>query len=173
MTMTHIETVTVGSGGAASIAFSAIAGDFTDLVLVYSLRNSTNTNYQTMSFNGSTSNFTQRQLDGEGSGSGTSASRTDSVIRLTAVPSVATASTFSSAQIYIPNYTASVNKSFSVDGVTENNATQAFQVLIAGLWSQTAAITSITLTSPANFVEHSSASLFGITAGSDGIVSVS
>jgi hypothetical protein len=34
-----------------------------------------------------------------------------------------TSNTFSSTEIYIPNYTSSNNKSVSVDSVTENNAT--------------------------------------------------
>jgi len=168
-----IEHIEVGSGGAASIEFTSIPADYTDLMLVYSLRNTTTTNYQTMSFNGSTSNFTHRELQGEGSGTPSSASRTDSVMRLSVARSDFTSNTFSSTRIYIPNYRSSANKSFSLDAVTENNATLSYQAIIAGLWSQTSAITSITLTSPANFVEHSSASLFGITAGSDGTTTVS
>jgi hypothetical protein len=56
----------------------------------------------------------------------------------------ATANTFGNTEFYIPNYTSSNYKSFSVDGVTENNATAAF-ALYAGLWSNTAAITSFRL----------------------------
>jgi hypothetical protein len=47
--------------------------------------------------------------------------------------------------MYIPNYAGSSNKSVSIDAVTENNATAAEANLVAGLWSSTAAITSITL----------------------------
>ena len=170
--MQHIETVVVGSGGAASITFSAIPDTHTDLLIVYSLRGTNSANYQTLYFNGSAANFTQRELIGDGS-SASSSSRTDALIRATTNPSTATASTFANASIYIPNYRSAVAKSFSVDGVTETNATAAFQTIKAGLWNQTAAITSITLDADASFVEFSSASLFGITAGSDGIVAVS
>ena len=51
----------------------------------------------------------------------------------------------------------------SADGVMENNATEAYQNLVAGLWSNTSAITSLTLAkSTGNFVQYSSASLYGI-----------
>ena len=78
-----------------------------------------------------------------------------------------TASTFDSIDLYIPNYTSSNNKSFSVDSVAENNSATVNQLdLIAGLWSQTAAITSITFTSynAANFVANSTFSLYGLAA---------
>jgi hypothetical protein len=91
-------------------------------------------------------------------------------------PSNYTADTFGNTAIYIPNYQASgVAKSFSTDGVAENNATSASLGITAGLSEITAAITSIRIAPPAsiNWVEYSSATLYGILAGSDGIVSVS
>jgi hypothetical protein len=46
----------------------------------------------------------------------------------------------------------------------ETNATTAYMYLAAGLWSDTSAITSISVTSntAATILEHSSASLYGI-----------
>jgi hypothetical protein len=73
-----------------------------------------------------------------------------------------TASSFSSGEIYIPNYAGSTNKSYSIDSVTEQNATGALAELIAGLWSQTAAITQITLSS-SNFQQYSTAYLYGVS----------
>ncbi len=71
--------------------------------------------------------------------------------------------TFANGEIYIPNYTASVNKSVSIDSVTENNATSAIAALDAGLWANTAAITSINLNgNNGNFVQYSTAYLYGI-----------
>ena len=68
-----IETVTVGSGGAASIEFGSIPQTYTDLVLVGSLR-STSTSSNTgeydafgYRFNSSTSGYTTRNLQGNGS----------------------------------------------------------------------------------------------------------
>lgn len=169
--MQHIETVVVGSGGAASITFSAIPATFTDLVVVMSLRNSVDTATSTLAFNVSGGTYTTRRLLGSGSAVSSSTSRTDYF----AVPSSMTASTFGNTLIYIPNYAGSAAKSYSTDSVTENNATLAQQSIIAGLWSETDAITSIALNAAGggNWVEHSSASLYGITAGSDGITAVS
>ena len=168
--MQHIETVTVGAGGAASITFSAIPDTFTDLYLVFSARSTGSATGAYFTFNGSTANFSGRFLQGSGSSanSGTEAQRAGYV-----TGTDQTASTFASNAVYIPNYTASVAKSYSVDHVQENNGTISYQGIYAGLWNQTVAITSIALTNPTgNFAEYSSASLYGITAGSDGITSV-
>ena len=171
--MQHIETVTVGSGGAASITFSAIAADWTDLYIVVSARGEFASDYDVFDVypNGSSANDTFRVLRGNGS---SASSETDAFIRVRYSANNATANTFGNASIYIPNYRASAAKSFSIDAVTENNTTQAFQEITAGLWNVTDPITSITLQSIlGEFAQYSSASLFGITAGSDGIVAVS
>ncbi|CAB4222006.1 hypothetical protein UFOVP1649_5 [uncultured Caudovirales phage] len=75
-----------------------------------------------------------------------------------------TASTFGNAEFYIPNYAGSNYKSASFDGVGENNATQAWMGLGAGLWSNTAAINQLTLTvaGGTTYLTYSSASLYGI-----------
>lgn len=171
--MTHIETVTVGSGGAASIVLDNIPATYTDLYLVLSTREASGTDGNVrLSINGSTANLTARDLEGGGSGTPVSTSR--SFIAIVSAKSNFTASTFGNASVYIPNYTSSANKSISVDAVTENNATLSYQSILAGLWSNSAAITSLSVAAPVgNIAEYSSASLFGITAGSDGIVTVS
>jgi len=172
--MQHIETVTVGSGGAASITFSAIPADYTDLVIKLSLRTTTaDTGWNDIFLrpNSATTNLTARALYGTGSAA---ASFSVSDIRFYANGGGSTASTFANSAIYIPNYASSSAKSVSIDSVSENNSTTAIQAILAGLWNQTTAITSLEIVSSSgNLAEHSSASLFGITAGSDGIVSVS
>ena len=175
MTMKLLETVTVGAGGAASITFSNIPADFTDLYIVVSARTARsgfNNDQFGVNFNGVSTNQTGRELFGGGS-STSSASHTRIFGYTTAT--TATADTFGNASVYVPNYRSAVAKSVSIDAVTENNATSAVQNLFAGLWNSTAAITSVTLVplSATNFTQHSTASLYGITAGSDGIVSVS
>ena len=162
--MVAIQTVTVGSGGAANIEFTNIPQTYTDLVILHSTRqNAGNAPSLLIKFNGSTSNFSTRYLIGSGSAasSGTSpanyAGNSDG--------SSNTASTFSNGQIYIPNYTSSNYKSYSIDDVQENNATEAYATLIAGLWSNTSAITSITLYNSSNsFVQYSTATLYGVTS---------
>lgn len=168
-TMNLIAKQTVGSGGAASVTFSSIPQTFTDLKLVVSARSSASGNYASIrvSFNGTayTSNFSAKGLYGNGS-SAASENWTQSDF-LWATGSSATASTFASNEIYIPNYTSSNNKSMSVDMVTENNATTALAYLLAGLWSNSAAITSITLTSASGtLAEFSEFTLYGISSSS-------
>jgi hypothetical protein len=154
------------NASAASVTFANIPQTgYTDLKIVYSARSSATGSTGTvisLSFNGSTANFTSRYL--EGAGSGTPGSFTSPAnFAGVATTNAMTASTFSSGEIYIPNYAGSTNKSFSVDSVTEQNATGALTELIAGLWSQTAAITSVTLSST-SFVANSTFSLYGIAA---------
>jgi len=75
----------------------------------------------------------------------------------------ATASTFGSAEIYIPNYAGSTTKPFSTFAVQENNTTAAYIESGADLWGLTNAITSIALIAGGyNFVSGSSFYLYGI-----------
>ena len=166
MTQKLIGSVTVGAGGAASIGFTGIPQTgFTDLLLVLSLRASTAavgaSTY--IAFNGSTSGFSHRRLFGNGA---TAAATGDSFGNYANDMNGAntTASTFANTQIYIPNYAGSTNKSYSLDTALENNATTGYQMITAGLWANTAAITSITFTveSSGTFAQGSTAYLYGI-----------
>jgi hypothetical protein len=169
--MQLVESKTLGTA-VASIEFTSIPQNGTDLVLLGSARNTaTAADTILFSFNSSTANFSAKFLQGSGSASSSS---TIARFAATAVGGTETASTFSNFQIHIPNYSGSTNKSYSTDTVTENNATQAFQTLISGLWSDTSAITSITLTTNSgNLAVGSTISLYKITKGSDGIVTTS
>jgi len=163
--MVAIQTVTVGSGGAASIDFTNIPQTYTDLKIVLSGRSASSANFDNPRFtiNSSTSSFSRRSLYAE-SGSVGSESQSDRIIGV--VPAAnATSSTFGSLEVVIPNYTASNNKSYSSDSVTENNSTTQAMWLLAGLWSNTAAISSVTISlqSGSNFTQYSTATLFGIT----------
>ena len=157
-----IATVTVGSGGAASIDFSSIPATYTDLLLLYSTRqNSGNAPSLLVKFNNSSSDFTSRYL--QGSGSAVSSGSSPSNYAGNSDGSSNTASTFANSTMYIPNYAGNTNKSYSVDDVQENNAAEAYATLIAGLWSQTTAINQITLYNASNnLVQYSSATLYGI-----------
>lgn len=163
-TYTLISSVTVGSGGAATISFTSIPATYTDLLVKVSARTNRASLADSIlaSLNGSTSNFTYRLIEGDGA-SAYSANGTTGLVGV-ATASTATASTFGNCEFYIPNYAGSTNKSISVDSVIENNATTAYADLVATLWSNTAAITSITLT-PAfgSFVQYSTAYLYGIS----------
>lgn len=166
MTMTLISTVTVGSGGAASIDFTSIPQTYTDLFVVVSARCTTTQTDILGKFNGSTSGYSGRYLVGTGS---SAVSGTVTNFMAITVDSASTSNTFSNSSLYIPNYTGSTAKSYSVDAVNENNATGAYSILVAGLWTGTAAINQITLTpASGNHAQYSSASLYGILKGSGG-----
>ena len=158
-----LATVTVGAGGAANIEFTNIPETYTDLIVKLSGRStrSETTEFLSINLNSSASNFTNLYLEGTGTTvySGSSAGYIGSIPAATA-----TASTFGSLEIYLPNYAGSNNKSMSSDSVSENNLNLAYSDLIAGLWSQTAAITSVKLVTnnASNFVQYSTAVLYGI-----------
>ena len=163
-----IEHIEVGSGGAASIEFTGIDQTGQDLVLLTSLRHSATWSLPSLRFNEDTTyaNYTNLRLEGSGSSPYTEANTGANLGAGVMTTSAQTASTFASNQIYIPNYAGSTSKSWSVDGVQENNATAATQMILAGLWSGTAAITKVVLWSPGGgtFVQNSTASLYKITA---------
>jgi hypothetical protein len=160
----------------ASIIFSSIPQTYTDLVLVYSGRFSSGTGGDVkIEFNGVTTGYSYRQIFGNGSSAGSSSGSSGGYAGRVVAANL-TSNTFSSVQVCIPNYANGNQKTFSVDSVDENNATLASQNIIAGLWSGTNAISSLVLTDfggSLSFAQYSSFTLYGITKGSDGIVTVS
>ena len=162
-TYTLIASSTVGAGGASSIDFTSIPSTYTDIALYVSTRSNSNSTGMDITFNGSTTSFSNKRLYGSGTTASSDSASTTSVSNTMVGDSTYTASTFGNGWIYIPNYTSSNNKSVSVDGVTENNATLALSMLTAGLWSNTAAINRVTLTPTAgSFVQYSTAYLYGV-----------
>jgi hypothetical protein len=159
-----LEKVVVGAAGAASVTFNSIPqSGYTDLVVKYSTRDAdTGGSAVYVTFNGLSTNRSMIILQGTGSAA---SSGTDTVIYGRGTSGDRTASTFSNGEIYIPNYTSSNYKSVSIDSVEENNATAARAAFTAGLWSSTAAITSVTLTpSVSPFVQYSTFYLYGVAA---------
>jgi hypothetical protein len=165
-TYSKIATYTVGSGGVASISFLNIPQNYTDLQILISARSNRASQTKDLikiSFNGSTSNLSERVLY-TNSTTVTSYSGTDGEIG-TATASSSTVNTFANFSVYITNYTSSNYKSFSSDAVQEGNITDVNLQLLASLWSNTSAINSITLTPlNASFVQYTTAHLYGIKA---------
>jgi hypothetical protein len=164
-----LEKITVGAAGAASVTFANIPQTgYTDLVVKASARTSRAAveDGLGMYFNSDSSNYEWRTIFGSGS-SVTSTNRVSGGYGTTWVARVngnnSTSSTFASVDIYIPNYTSSNQKSYSVDSATENNATEAYAHLSAILFSNTAAISSITLLGGnANLAANSTFYLYGV-----------
>ena len=168
--MKLIESKTITTAQ-ANIEFSLIPQTFTDLVVLISGRSTGSSSvggaYAELRPNSSTSGIASRALRGLGSGSAQSQPETILLVRIN--PSDYTASTFCNSSVYISNYAASTNKSFSSDAVTENNATESQQSLLAGLWSNTAPITSFLLVpGSGNFASGTTVSLYGIGGAGDG-----
>ena len=165
-TFIKIASVTVGAGGAAAIEFTSIPQTYTDLCMKISARSlMTGTTFATgvLFINTNTSNGSWRNLAGDGS-FGFSNSNSGYIDGTYFPATNATASTFGNVEFYFPNYTSANAKSVSMDGVTENNATLAYVNMRAILWNSTAAITSIGINAgTANFAQHSTATLYGIS----------
>ena len=165
-----ISTVTVGSGGAATIAFTSIPATYTDLKVVTSFRatGARTEDALLIRFNSDSTaaNYTIKTLRGNGS----AASSENITSGYTGAyvgefnGGTSTTSTFTSGEIYVPNYTSGNQKSFSSDIGSEGNQTTAYLHLIAGKWSGTTSITDILFIdhNANNFAQYSSASLYGI-----------
>lgn len=167
----HIQTIEVGAAGAADLTFSAIPQIYDDLELVVSARNSSTQEHLTISFNGSTSNFTGRYVNNS-PGSGVYARYLGNQTR-----AAYTANTFGNARAVISNYTTSATKLISSETVSPNNATSTSSwaiVFASNSWASTSPVTSLTLTSESgsNFSQYTSASLYGIRRGADGVTGV-
>jgi hypothetical protein len=175
-TLIPIQTYTLSSS-AASVTFSNIPQNYTDLKIVVSARGTT-TNAERVSDitlrinNDSGSSYSYRGLTGVPA-SGTASSFAFSGTTVFqyfgfGTSSDATASTFGSTEFYFPNYTSSVGKSISVDTVGENNASTTLLRLIAGLWSPStqAAISTLAFSlNSGNFDTGSTFTLYGISNG--------
>ena len=167
-----IATVTVGSGGAATIGFTSIPATYTDLLIKLSLRSNQNANTGEnlrLRFNGSTASvYSDRALEGNGSSAASyNASSQTSALVAYGNTNNTTSNTFANIELYIPNYTSTTAaKSISGDSVVENNATLAFCYLSAALWNPATqvAITSILLYPQvaSQWVQYSTATLYGI-----------
>ena len=161
-----ISKQTVGVDGVTSVSFSNIPQTYTDLVLYISDRNVASGSAQIyIKLNGSTSSYTYKALY-TASGSAGGGSGTDSASYVEDNASM-TASTFSSGYVYIPNYTSSNYKSYSIDGVQEGNTANVYTWLQSSLWSNTSAVTSITFTeNGSGFKQYTTFYLYGVSNSS-------
>ena len=162
------------SSATSSITFSNIPQTYTDLVLKVSARTTfSSTSDFNIEPNGSAANLTGKRIYG----TGTSVLSDSATWELTNGTDT-TSNTFINTEVYFPNYASSNYKSFSSDGVMENNATFAYSYIMSHLWANNTPISSLTIRSGAgNFVEGSTFYLYGIsnvtstTKATGGIVS--
>lgn len=161
-----------------SITFSSIPQTYTDLLLVFSLRHSYAGTFRgvNLSINGVSTNITTRYLYGDGGSASTGTLGGNGFMH--DVPAAnSTANTFSNTSYYFPDYTSNQSKSFSQEVTNENNGSSTYMMLQSGVWNPgtQAAITTITLTATdsSNFLQYSSATLYGIKAGRDNTTTIS
>tara|TARA_R110000803_G_scaffold168968_1_gene232018 strand:- start:36 stop:539 length:504 start_codon:yes stop_codon:yes gene_type:complete len=161
-----IETITVGAGGVADVTFSSIPQDGIDLICTVSARstNASVINGVNFRYNGiGTTTYKVVGLRGDGSAASTYSSAAINRWFFNTSGATSTANTFGSGELRISNYTLSQAKSASLDGVSENNATEARAAIWALSESGTSPVTSLTVSS-SNLAEHSTISLYKTTA---------
>ena len=168
-----IATVTVGSGGASSIEFTSIGTDWQHLQIRGVFRESralTSTAAMQIRVNGDTgSNYTYHWLYGTGSSAAAGAGASQSIGAVTDIPrNSETSSAFAAAVIDILDYdNTSKNKTIRIFGGYEGNNSNGIVMVNSSLWMSTSAITSILLRpsgGSGDFVQHTTAALFGIKA---------
>ena len=160
-----ISTVTVGSGGSATVTFSSIPSTYTHLQIRGITRNESVTDETRIRFNSDTgSNYAYHRLRGTGSAASATAASTVSYIELPfASYSGTTASVYGAVVIDILDY-ANTNKYKTIRqlGGTDLNGSGTLE-FISGLWQNTNAITSISIfPSSGDINEYSQFALYGI-----------
>ena len=155
------------SSSAASVTFSAIPSTYTDLVLRMSLRTNAGGSISNalIQVNSITGTYSYTGL--VGTGSAASSNRNSGSYQGYYVDIVSgdgsTSNTFSSHEVYLPNYAGSANKVVSLDNAQEANGTTAYRIVRAGLLGNTAAVSSLTITGDGvSFLSTSSFYLYGI-----------
>jgi hypothetical protein len=160
----------VGAGGASSIDFTSIPATYDDLWILLSSRLAlVGSSYAEVAFrfNGVTSLVYSRTVLTGLSTTVSSGRATNSSSYLHGVVTAAdaTANTFGSSSVYIPAYSNTTNfKQIISETNGENNSTTAWSnQYTAGLFSNTSAISSISIfRSSTTFVQYSTATLYGI-----------
>lgn len=159
------------SSSAASVTFSSIPNTYTDLVLKGSVRSDESGSLESLiyfEFNSNTAtNYSVTVLRGSGFGADSFRFTNQNYIRSTsgANATTSTANTFTNFELYVPSYTVSQNKPVFNFSAMETNATEAYIVATAGLWRNTAAVSSVKIgfgNAGVNFVSGSSFFLYGI-----------
>lgn len=166
-----IDTQTVGAGGAASVTFSSIPGTYKHLQVraIYRLTDSgTSSDLVKITFNSSNTGYAGHSVYGNGttaSSLNTSSSTYGWASRTSLPRGGTTANAFGGMILDILDYAnTSKNKTLrTLEGLDTNSAVAGI-ALTSSLWTNTAAITSMTFTdeNALNFTQYSTFSLYGV-----------
>jgi len=159
-----IATVTVGSGGSATVSFTSIPSTYTHLQLRWIGRNtSTNSTIVKIGFDSADTTY-WHLLYGDGGSAGASA-ESEANPRIGNIPlSSQTASAFGAGITDILDYT-NTNKYKTLRSLAgyDVNGSGGYVLMYSGLWKSTAAITTMTISAGANnFAQYSQFALYGI-----------
>ena len=158
-----IATQTVGSGGASSITFSSIPSTYTHLQIRVMALSAASFHNTLVQFNGDTgANYTLHQLVGNGSAASAYGTGGQNNFTLGQLGT----STYPGVEIMdILDY-ANTNKYKTVrdlSGTDSNGTGQTLIILRSGVWMNTSAVTSITLTNDGgSYNQYSSFALYGV-----------
>ena len=169
-TFINIASTTLGSA-TDTVTFSSIPNTYTDLFLRLSVRGT------------SSSLATKIRFNGDASGNNTSYNLIDLIsqgnngvlnnryfnnyeidtTRTNQASTSWTANTFTSVDVYIPNYATSINKPFNILSSTPNMSATSVNIdNIAALWRNTATISTMAIVTSVGFAAGSSFYLYGI-----------
>ena len=159
ITYEPIATTTLGSA-AASVTFSSISGSYTDLVLVMSIRGSSDIESDIgMQLNSDTgSNYSMTRIYGQAASTGS-----DRNSNLTFAPIGTVSTTQNVSVVQFQNYS---NSTTYKTILTRNGIADVATYGIVALWRNTAAITSILINNNAaiNYAAGSTFTLYGIAS---------
>jgi len=160
--------VQVGSGGSSTVSFTSIPATYKHLQLRLIARGgsgSSGSSYMNLTFNSvGSSVYAAHQLFGDGSSAQANAFASQSVIYVNRIAGAGTnSSTFGTVVMDILDYTStSKNKTIRTLGGYDDNGSGRIS-LSSGLYQQTTAISSLTLTPEAgSFPQYSQFALYGI-----------
>ena len=165
-----IATNTVSGSSTSTVTFSSISGTYTDLIIVGNLGSQTTNAFPYLQFNGDTgSNYSYTQFYGNGSSTLSGRSSNNTILFNNDV-SVKQGAINSNVIYQIMNYSntttykTSIARQNTVDAADYNGT-----LIAAGLWRNTAAITSVAIQltrggNAYNFTSGSTFTLYGIAA---------
>lgn len=167
MSMEKIAHFEITSGTQAEIEFANLPQNYTDLLIVTSTRTNFTPDaavFLPFKINGTLQNSGEYQY-----GIGTSTNAGSAPLGAT-LGGNATANAFALTSFYIANYTAaSVNKRIYINGGTGLLGGSGFEIFSSAVFSG-GAITSFAIgRSDSSLVQYSSATIYGITSGDDGV----
>jgi hypothetical protein len=159
--------VSVGAAGASTISFTSIPATYKHLQIRYIARSTVagSEDGTLLRFNGDTgSNYSWHFLFGNGSSANASYGVSENKIYPWAVPASSfLGSSFSVNVIDILDYASTTkNKTTRALAGYDDNSTGGRVALASGLWMNTNAVSSITITNSANWAQYSSFALYGI-----------